>query len=191
MFRTAILSAAAALLAQTAFAGPDAEAVIASAATELSAGDLSSEELTELVDVNATARFTLGRHARSLAPEKVDAYADAFETFLETTFENHAHRFTGAEVTVVGSRDRNERDSIVTVQVEMPGQAPETVRWRVLDRGGEWKVVDVQVQGLWLAIEQRAQVAAILDRQRSIDAAIDRLGEVETDFAQTDGRPRG
>ncbi|MEL6569742.1 MAG: ABC transporter substrate-binding protein [Pseudomonadota bacterium] len=191
MFRTVMISAAAAIFAHTATAGPAAEAVIASAATELSAGDLSAEELTELVDVSATARFTLGRHTRTLSPEKIEAYTAAFESFLETTFDNHAHIFTGAEVTIVGSQDRSDRDSIVTVQVAMEGKAPETVRWRLLDRGGEWKVVDVQVQGLWLAIEQRAQVAAILDRSRSIDAAIARLSETETDFAETDRSPRG
>jgi len=99
--------------------------------------------------------------------------------------------FTGADVTVVGSRDRSARDTIVTVQVTLPGEAPETVRWRLLDRGGAWKVVDVQVQGLWLAIEQRAQVAAILDRSGGIDAAIARLGDAETEYAEADGRPRG
>ncbi len=41
---------------------------------------------------------------------------------------------------------------------------------------GEWKVVDVEVLGLWLAIEQRAQIAAIMDKPRAtIDDAIDAL----------------
>jgi phospholipid transport system substrate-binding protein len=48
-----------------------------------------------------------------------------------------------------------------------------TVRWRVMQRENEWRVVDVEVLGLWLAIEQRAQIAAILDKPRAtIDDAI-------------------
>lgn len=191
MFRTMMIAIAAMLFAQTAAAAPKAEAVIASAGAELSMGDLSSEELHQLVDAEAIARFTLGRHGRSLPEEKIEAYTAAFRTFLETTFDNNAHMFTGADVTVVGSQNRSARDTIVTVQVTLPGETPETVRWRLLDRRGAWKVVDVQVQGLWLAIEQRAQVAAILDRSGGIDAAIARLGGAETEYAEADGRPRG
>ncbi len=47
------------------------------------------------------------------------------------------------------------------------------MRWRVLRRDGDWRLVDVEVHGMWLAIEQRAQIAAILDRPRAtIDDAI-------------------
>jgi phospholipid transport system substrate-binding protein len=42
--------------------------------------------------------------------------------------------------------------------------SPITLRWRVIERGGKWSVVDLEFAGLWLAIEQRAQVSAILDR---------------------------
>ena len=48
-----------------------------------------------------------------------------------------------------------------------------TVRWRVMERDGAWRVVDVEVSGLWLAIEQRAQIAAIMDKPHAtIDDAI-------------------
>ncbi len=62
----------------------------------------------------------------------------------------------------------------------LPGEAPETVRWRVINRNGSWRVVDVQAFGLWLAIEQRAQIAAILDQNGgSIDDVIASLDEGE------------
>jgi phospholipid transport system substrate-binding protein len=40
-----------------------------------------------------------------------------------------------------------------------------TMRWRVLHRDGAWRLIDVEVHGLWLAIEQRAQIMALLDKQ--------------------------
>ena len=39
------------------------------------------------------------------------------------------------------------------------------MRWRVLLRDGEWRLVDVEVHGLWLAIEQRAQIVTLLDKR--------------------------
>ncbi|MEM9738236.1 MAG: ABC transporter substrate-binding protein [Pseudomonadota bacterium] len=185
MFRAVLMSAIALFTAQATFADPQAEAVISNAALELAAGELDAHELTELVDTNAIARFTLGRHVRGLADERVSAYANAFKGFLESTFDSYAHRFTGANIAMTGSVDRSTRDSIVTTRVSMPGGTPEMVRWRLMDRGGAWKVVDVQVQGLWLAIEQRAQIDALLDRSGSIDQAIESLGTPARDFADT------
>ena len=78
-----------------------------------------------------------------------------------------------AKVEVIGSVDRTETDSVVETRVTQKGEDPMTVRWRVMERGGAWRVVDVEVLGLWLAIEQRAQIAAILDKPRAtIDDAI-------------------
>ncbi|MEM1105028.1 MAG: ABC transporter substrate-binding protein [Pseudomonadota bacterium] len=180
MLRIFILVLTAFMLAatsNTADAGPEAESVISQAAAELSQGALTPDELADLVDIEAVARFTLGRHADTLSADEISDYTDAFGAFLETTFDAHADRFVGADVTVVDSRDRSARDSVVTVQVAFENRPPETVRWRVLSRGATWKIVDVQVQGLWLAIEQRAQITAILESQGGLDAATRRLRE--------------
>ena len=54
------------------------------------------------------------------------------------------------------------------------------VRWRVLTRDGKYQVVDValNLDGnlIWLAIEQRAQFLALLDRSNgSADALIEKI----------------
>ena len=54
---------------------------------------------------------------------------------------------------------------------------PLKVRWRVIERKGNWSVVDLEVAGIWLAIEQRAQVASILSRPgANIDDVIAQFG---------------
>ena len=93
-----------------------------------------------------------------------------------SSFEDQREKFRDAEITVTGSKDRTPTDSIVETRVVRPGEAPQTVRWRVIEKNGDWRVVDVEVLGLWLAIEQRAQIAAIMDRPRAtIDDAINAL----------------
>ena len=96
-----------------------------------------------------------------------------FEKFLVGTFQDQKNKLKNAKVEVLGSVDRNDKDSVVETRVTQEGEDPQTVRWRVIERNGEWRVVDVEVLGLWLAIEQRAQIAAILDKPRAtIDDAI-------------------
>lgn len=37
------------------------------------------------------------------------------------------------------------------------------VSWRVKSFDGDWQIIDVEFEGLWLVIEQRAQFQATLD----------------------------
>lgn len=72
-----------------------------------------------------------------------------------------------ADIEIIGSNDRNAYDLIVTTRVSSPYRETMIMRWRAIDRGGEWRLVDVEVHGIWSAIEQRAQVSARLDRNES------------------------
>ena len=170
MLRSLIISTSFALTALCAQASPEAEAVIAGAATQIATGE---QAITESIDIPAIARFTLGKHSRRLSEDEQARFTAAFENFLVGTFENQKNKLKNARVDVIGSVDRNEKDSVVETRVTQKGEDPTIVRWRVMERNGEWRVVDVEVLGLWLAIEQRAQIAAILDKPRAtIDDAI-------------------
>lgn len=176
MFRALLASTALALMAFPAMAGQEAEALIEGAAKQITDPRTGRDAFRDSVDVPTVARFTLGKHARRVSEEERARFAAAFETFLLETFDEHRSKFVDAEVEVVGSKDRSPTDSIVETRVFQKGAEPSTIRWRVIQRNGEWRVVDVEVMGLWLAIEQRAQIAAILDRPRAtIEDAIDAL----------------
>ena len=95
-------------------------------------------------------------------------------------YEFYFNEYRGRDVKVVGSTDRNARDSIVDTEiVRADGQELE-VRWRVLNRGGQYQVVDVALNAegnlIWLAIEQQAQFLSILDQNNgSVDALIAKI----------------
>lgn len=179
MFIRAILTAAAlSMAALPALAGQEAEAVISGTAAQISDPQKGQDVFRQSIDVPAVARFTLGKHARRISDADSERFTAAFESFLAATFNEHRESFANAKVVVVGSVDRSPTDSIVETRVTPPDSREHmTVRWRVMKRAGEWRVVDVEVLGLWLAIEQRAQIAAIMDRPRAtIDDVIAALG---------------
>lgn len=173
IIRTLLASAALAMTALSASAGQEAEALIAGAATQISDPEHGKDAFRDSIDVPSVARFTLGKHAKRISDEEHTRFAAAFDNFLASTFEDHRADFANAKVEVVGSVDRSPTDSIVETKVSPKNGEAMTVRWRVMERDNEWRVVDVEVLGLWLAIEQRAQIAAILDKPRAtIDDAI-------------------
>jgi phospholipid transport system substrate-binding protein len=157
----------------SALAGPEAEALISGAAADIADPVKGEEAFTRSIDVATVARFALGKHARRVTEDEQARFTAALSHFLSETFRDNSDKFRDADIRVIGSKDLKPTDSIVETRVTQKGQDPMTVRWRVISREGEWRVVDVEVLGLWLAIEQRAQISAILDRPRAtIDDAI-------------------
>ena len=169
MLKTLIISIALAASAPIAAAGQNnvesAEALVNSAATTIAQSERTrvADAVLSHIDTRAIASFTLGRYGRALPAADKARFTEAFESFLRRQIEANADQFSGVEVNVVNTAARNARDAIVTTELRNDGDSLR-VRWRVIERGGNWSVVDLEVAGIWLAIEQRAQVAAILSR---------------------------
>ncbi|MEM9670084.1 MAG: ABC transporter substrate-binding protein [Pseudomonadota bacterium] len=169
MFRTFIATIMLITMAPQADACPETEALIEQAAFEIvnKEGEDLALAILDRVDVPIVARFVLGRHARNETTEALASFEERFERHLIYSLTDQADRFEGADIDVRGSIDRNDRDSIVHTRVKIPGEETVSMRWRFIQRYGKWKVVDLEVVGLCLAIEQRAQIAVVLSDPRA------------------------
>ena len=131
--------------------------------------------MDEFTNLDAVAKFVIGKYAKRFSDEEMDAYLTTFRAYALAVYEFYFNEYRGQDVKVTGSTDRNARDSIVDTEiVRADGQELE-VRWRVLNRGGKYQVVDVALNAegnlIWLAIEQQAQFLSILDQNNgSVDA---------------------
>ncbi|MEO1660195.1 MAG: ABC transporter substrate-binding protein [Pseudomonadota bacterium] len=169
MLKSLFISLALIFTAPLASAGQNgsssAEALVTTAAEEIahSEQDHVADAVLSHIDTKAIANFTLGRYGRALPDADKARFADAFEDFLRRQIDANAHQFAGVDVDIVNTSARNPRDAIITTELKTP-QDRVKVRWRVIERGGKWSVVDLEIAGIWLAIEQRAQVSAILAR---------------------------
>nr|WP_070959740.1 ABC transporter substrate-binding protein [Hyphomonas sp. Mor2] len=182
MLKALIISTALLASAPLAVAGSNdynsAEALVSTAASDIAQSENTgvADAVLSHIDTRAIANFTLGRYGRSLAPAEKARFVNAFEDYLRRQIDANAHQFSGIEVSVVDAQARNARDSIITTQVRRD-EGDMRIRWRVIERSGKWSVVDLEVAGIWLAIEQRAQVAAILGRPgASIEDVIAQFG---------------
>ena len=143
--------------------------------------------MDEFTNLDAVAKFVIGKYSKRFTPEEMDAYLATFRAYALAVYEFYFHEYRGRDVKVTGSTDRNARDSIVDTEiVRADGQELE-VRWRVLNRGGEYQVVDVALNAdgnlIWLAIEQQAQFLSILDQNNgSVDALISKIESMTDDL---------
>lgn len=132
--------------------------------------------MDEFANLDAVAKFVIGKYAKRFSDEEMETYLATFREYALAVYEFYFNEYRGRDVKVVGSTDRNSRDSIVDTEiVRADGQELE-VRWRVLNRGGQYQVVDVALNAegnlIWLAIEQQAQFLSILDKNNGSSEAL-------------------
>ena len=88
---------------------------------------------------------------------------------------------------VKNSVDRSETDSIVNTVIKRQDGKDMDVRWRVQGKDGDYQVIvaALNLDGnlIWLAIEQRAQFIALLDRSNgSADALIKKIDSMTAEL---------
>ncbi|MDJ0922028.1 MAG: ABC transporter substrate-binding protein [Henriciella sp.] len=143
--------------------------------------------MDQFANIDTVSKFVIGKYAKRFSPEDLERYQAAFRVYALAVYEFYFNEFKGREVAVTGSQDRTARDSIVDTRITSENGREMDVRWRVLNRGDRYQVVDVALEDegnlIWLAIEQRAQFLAILDQSNgSADTLINKIEDMTADI---------
>ena len=138
-----------------------------------------------VADVPRITSFVLGKYQRTITADQSRQFATVFREYASNVYESRLNDYHGETLKVTGSVVRKPGDVIVT-SVIVGGQqsAPVAVRWRVLQTGAGWKVVDVEVKGVWLAItEQQDFVSTVDNAGGNINVLIAQLQKLNQDTA--------
>jgi phospholipid transport system substrate-binding protein len=115
------------------------------------------------MDARKAALFTLGRYRRGAPDGVVDAFVAAFSDYSTAIYGAHLVDYQAASLRVVGDIANKPGDVTVMTLAEGGGlREPLRIAFRLSAYGGGFKIVDVQVAGIWLSVEQRDQFAAVL-----------------------------
>ena len=119
----------------------------------------------DAADVPRVTRFVLGRYARTVTPAQYAAFASAFRDYADSVYETRLGEYRGEGFRVTGSQARTAADVVVASEVVGGASGRHaTVSWRVQKGAdGRWRVVDVNVQGVWLAITEQQDFVSTLD----------------------------
>lgn len=141
--------------------------------------DSEAEQLLALVDVDRVAQFSLGNHWQDISADQQERFTSAFRVYAKRQLQQHLSGLTNATVEVTDVVPRGDEDAVVVTQARTEDEAPQTISWRVI-KNDSWSIVDIEVQDVWFAIEQRAQFDAMLDKNN---------GDVEKLIAELSGSP--
>ncbi|WP_158913090.1 phospholipid-binding protein MlaC [Caulobacter sp. S45] len=142
--------------------------------------------VNDVADVSRITDFVLGRYRRALTPEQYNRFAQAFRQYADSIYETRFGDYHGEKLTVSGSVARSPNDVVVSSIVSGADyKGNPVVNWRLLRGANGWKVVDIQAQGVWLAVVQQQDFTSTLaNHNGDVDVLIHQL---QSDASQ--GRP--
>lgn len=132
--------------------------------------------LNESFDMNTIARFSIGTSWKDMTPAQQQEYLKLFNRMIVKVYSKRFSDYKGQKFDVRSSRPENDKDFIVTSFI-VPGDGPQVqVDWRVRNKGGAYKVVDIIVEGVSMSMTQRSDFASVIQRGGGkIDVLLDHL----------------
>lgn len=136
--------------------------VLGKGTTEAQRAARFRELLREDFDVPGIARFVLGRYWNTATEEQRAEFVKLFEGYVAQAYATRLAEYAGETFKVTGSRPDPD-GAVVSSQILRPaGQAPIKVDWRLSGRGGVYKISDVSVDGISMAVTQRSEFASVI-----------------------------
>jgi len=142
--------------------GREALAVLGKGTNESQRVARFRELLREDFDVPGIARFVLGRYWNTATEEQRAEFVKLFENYVALAYATRLAEYAGEQFKVTGSRPDGD-GAIVSSQILRPaGAAPIKVDWRLIGRNGIYKISDVSVDGISMAVTQRSEFASVI-----------------------------
>lgn len=144
------------------------------------------DKLTPLMnrtfDLEFMARKTIGRHWRHLSEEEKKRWASLFKKFTCANYAGRFTGFTGEQFITTGIEDAPRGTQVVLTKILVPNDEDVQLNYRLMERNGEWKVIDVFLNGTVSELAlRRSEYSSALKREGfsrlldSVEAKIENL----------------
>ncbi|MEN8895258.1 MAG: ABC transporter substrate-binding protein [Yoonia sp.] len=143
----------------------DVNAVISSGKSESAMIADFAKILDRYADVHTIARACLGVDGRTATPAEMAAYTPAFANYIAAKYGRRFREFIGGEITVKDAKPVKSWIEVETT-VMLRGRSPLRMDWHVSDRSGRVAFFNFIIEGINMLLTERAEVGAMLDRQR-------------------------
>jgi phospholipid transport system substrate-binding protein len=151
-------------------------------ASKLSEGEREAQFraiFDEGFDIPAISRFVLGQYWRTASEAQRQNFITLFEAYVVHAYAVRFNEYGGQQLQVVAARAEGDDSSLVQSRIAQPNGAPPLkVDWRVGKTAQGYKINDVVVEGVSMAVTQRQEFASVIQRNGGqIDALLKLLRE--------------
>jgi phospholipid transport system substrate-binding protein len=128
-------------------------------------------------DIPRIARFVLGRYWISVSDQDRQQFANLYEEWNVKIYSVRFRDYSGQTVKVEGTKPVSNEVTLVTSEISWPNGPPVKVDWRVRADNGDYKIVDVEVEGVSMALAQRDEFASVIQQNGGTVAGLNRALE--------------
>lgn len=118
----------------------------------------------ERFDLSTMSRLVLARSWKKFSSEQRDEYIAEFKKYLANNYGTRINRYDNETVEILDVRDEARGD--VTVLTRIVGGEFEDARvdYRMREKDGVWRVIDVTIEGISMVSNFRDQFREVLSR---------------------------
>ena len=115
-------------------------------------------------DFSTMSRLVLARNWKRFSKPQQTEFVEVFTRYLANDYGNRLDRYEQEQVEVLGERQEPRGD--VTVKTAIVGGENDgaLVAYRMRDRKGRWKIIDVVIEGISLVANFRDQFRDVIAR---------------------------
>jgi phospholipid transport system substrate-binding protein len=120
--------------------------------------------ISRYTDIRQIAMRALGPYQKNLKAGDKKEFIDLALAYVSAFFVYYADEFRGAVFTVKSSSTQGKFVTIIGEVQTKGGTSP--VRWRIVPAGGNYRLHDVNVRGVWLSLALKDRFTDILKRSK-------------------------
>jgi phospholipid transport system substrate-binding protein len=115
-------------------------------------------------DYPTVSRLVLARNWKRLSQPQQQEFMREFREYLAHHYGSRIQRYEQQSVEVVGERAEKRGDVTVFTRIKRSGLEDIEVDYRLRERDGTWRVIDVKIEGISLVSNYRDQFKEVISR---------------------------
>ena len=126
-----------------------------------------NDQFTNLVmsaiDLNLISQFVLSKTWKSATNDQKERYISAFKTYFINSYANKLDQYSNEKIIVNGAE---EAGKYVIVDTNIVREGTDTLKinlkWRLINKNGDIRIIDLNIEGISLVIAQREEFQSFL-----------------------------
>ncbi len=119
--------------------------------------------LQKSFDMKTIGRFSVGTYWNTMTPAQRNEYQALFEKMIVKVYSARFSEYNGQKLDV-GTARAEGKDQVVTSYIVPKSGSKIRVDWRVRNKDGQNKIVDVIIEGVSMAMTQRSDFSSVIQR---------------------------
>ncbi|NQV54656.1 MAG: ABC transporter substrate-binding protein [Rhodospirillales bacterium] len=121
--------------------------------------------ITTNFDIDYISRVVLARHWRKASAAERTEFSELFKNYIVIAYARRFIRYSGERLDVGKVFTKGTTQAHVDSLIVRPAGRPLKVAWRLRNRGGQWRITDIVVEGVSMALTQRSEFGAFIRQE--------------------------